>query len=180
MWFSVLAQGEAEEGGSNLALVLPDKAELIAGVVAFAIVFFFVWKWALPAIDRSLEARQAAISGHLTEAQNAKAESESLRATYEAQIGEARSRGNQIIEESRRTAEQMKSDILAKAQTEAESLVAKAREEANSEKARALAEARREVANLSIDLAQMVVQKNLDRETQLGLVESYLADLEKM
>ena len=59
------------------------------------------------------------------------------------------------------------------------SIVAKAREEADGEKARALAEARQEVANLSIDLAEKVVGQNLDRETQLGLVERYIAELEK-
>jgi F0F1-type ATP synthase membrane subunit b/b' len=37
-----------------------------------------------------------------------------------------------------------------------------------------------EVANLSIDLAERVVGENLDRTAQLGLVERYLADLERM
>jgi F0F1-type ATP synthase membrane subunit b/b' len=42
-----------------------------------------------------------------------------------------------------------------------------------------MGEARREVANLSIDLAERVVGKNLDREAQLGLVDQYIAELER-
>jgi len=177
---AILAQGEAEGSGSNASLVLPETNELIAGVVAFAIVFFFVWKWALPAINRTLVARQQAIVGRLEEAERAKTEAEALLSNYESQLNEARGRGNQIIEEARRTADQMKTDMLARAQAEAEALLAKARQEASTEKARALAEARQEVANMTIDLAEIVVEKNLDRSTQLALVESYIADLEKM
>ena len=56
----------------------------------------------------------------------------------------------------------------------------KAREDAANEKARALQEARQEVATLSVDLAEKVVGENLDREAQRGLIERYLADLERM
>lgn len=177
---AILAQEEAESTGSNVSLVLPETNELIAGIVAFGIVFFFVWKWALPAINRILEARQQAIVGRLEEAEKAKVEAEGLRANYEAQLNEARNKGNEIIEEARRTADQMKADMIARAQTEAEALLAKARQEASTEKARALTEARQEVANMTIDLAEMVVEKSLDRSTQLSLVESYIDDLEKM
>ena len=30
--------------------------ELIAGIIAFGIVFYYSWMWALPAISKSLEA----------------------------------------------------------------------------------------------------------------------------
>ena len=45
---------EAEESSSGLELLLPATSELVAGIFAFAIVFFFVWKWALPALDETL------------------------------------------------------------------------------------------------------------------------------
>lgn len=175
---AILAQEEAESG-SNLSLVLPETNELIAGIVSFLIVFFFVWKWALPAINRTLEARQKAITGKLEDAENAKNEAEKLRKDYEQQVAEARNQGNQIIEDARKTAEQMRTDMMARAQTEADAIVSKARDEAEGEKSRALTEARQEVANLSIDLAEKVVGQNLDREAQLGLVERYIAELEK-
>jgi F-type H+-transporting ATPase subunit b len=175
---ATLAQAPAESG-SNASLVLPETNELIAGIVAFAIVFFFVWKWALPAINRTLEARQQAISGRLAEAEKAKVEAESLRSDYEGQIAEARAKSTEIIEEARRQADQLKDDLIVRAKAEADSILAKAREEAAAEVGRALAEARQDVANLSIDLAEKVVGKNLDREAQLGLVEQYIAELEK-
>ncbi|MFP3914280.1 MAG: F0F1 ATP synthase subunit B [Actinomycetota bacterium] len=169
---------EETEGGGGLDLLLPPLPELIGGIIAFAIVFFFIWKFAGPALNRMLEARQQAISGQLSEAEKAKTEAEQLLEDYRAQLAEAREKGNQIIEEARTQAEQMKSDIVSRAEAEAAEIVAKAREDAQNERARALADARRDVANLSIDLAERVVGESLDREAQMGLVERYIADLE--
>lgn len=171
----------AEHGGeSNVALVLPEINELIAGIIAFAIVFFFVWKWALPAINKTLEMRQQAIAGQITEAEKVKTEAESLLADYKAQLAEAKSDGDRIIEEARGAAAQMKVDIVAKAEGEASQVLAKAREEANTEKARALADARVQVGEISVDLAGRIVGETLDAEAHKELVERYLADLERL
>jgi F-type H+-transporting ATPase subunit b len=175
----ILAQEETESG-SGLSLILPDPYELVAGVLAFLIVFFFVWKRAWPSINRMLENRRQAVAAELTAAETAKKEAESLRADYERQLAEAKGRGNEIIEEARKTADQMKSEMVARAQAEADQLVVKAREEAAGEKARALAEAKQEVAGISVDLAEKVVGANLDEAAQKRLVDQFMADLEKM
>lgn len=176
---AVVLAAEAEEGG-GLDLLLPHIPELIGGIIAFGIVFLVVWRFAAPAFNRMLEDRQAAIGGQLEEAETIKSEAEKLRADYQADLKESRTRATEIVEEARRDAETLRTDIVAKAESEANQIRDKAREEADTEKARALAEARREVANLSIDLAERVVGESLDRETQMGLVNRYISDLESM
>ena len=52
---------EAEESSSGVDLLLPATSELVAGVVAFGVVFFFVWKWALPALNETLDKRSSEI-----------------------------------------------------------------------------------------------------------------------
>ncbi|GIU91879.1 MAG: ATP synthase subunit b [Acidimicrobiia bacterium] len=175
----ILAAEEGAEASSGLDLLLPATPELVGGIIAFGIVFFFIWKWAGPAINRSLEQRQQAIAGRLEEAEKAKAEAESLLADYRQQMAEARQRASEIIDEARQAAEQLRDEILAKANEEAAQIVAKARDEAAAERQRVLAEAREEVANLSLDLAERVIGEALDREAQLGLVQRYLAELER-
>lgn len=167
-----------EEADAGLQLLLPATPELIGGIIAFAIVFFFIWRWAWPAIDSSLENRQREISGRLEEAEKAKAEAESLLEDYRTQLNEARQRADEIIEEARQTAESVREETISNANREAEQILARAREEADAEKRRVLSEARQEVANLSIDLAERVVGESLDEQAQRGLVERYLAELE--
>lgn len=178
----VLLLAVEEEGGESggLEILLPPIEELIAGIIAFAIVFFFIWRFAGPAINRMLEQRQAAIAGQIEDAEKAKAEAESLLADYRGQMAEAKAEGNKVVEEARQQAEQMKADILAKAEADAEQIRAKAREEAAGEKARALAEAKGQVGSISVDLAGKIVGESLDQDAHQALIDRYLADLEKL
>jgi F-type H+-transporting ATPase subunit b len=177
---AVLATEEGAESGGGLSLILPPTSELIAGVLAFLIVFWFVGRRALPMINRTLEARQQAITGQLTEAEESKKEAESLLADYRSQLAEAKTEGNRIIEEARVAGDQLKADIVARAEEEAAATLAKAREEAETEKARALAEARREVGQISVGLAEKIVGESLDGKVQQGLIDRYLEDLERL
>ena len=167
----------AEEEASGVDLLLPETEELIAGIVAFAIVAIFVRLWAWPAITGALENRQRAISGQLEEAEQAKTEAQSLLDDYKAQLAESRSEANEIIEEARRTAEAMKTEIVGKAQTEAEAILRKAREDAAAERERASAAIRDEIARLSLDLTEKVVAGGISSEAQRALVDRYIDDL---
>src|SRR3989304_3055556 len=93
---------------SGIDLLLPPTSELIAGLIAFVIIFAFVWRWVLPAGNRTLEARQQAITGQLTAAEEAKREAESLLADYKAQLAKARDEANRIVEEARSTGETLR------------------------------------------------------------------------
>jgi F-type H+-transporting ATPase subunit b len=177
----ILAASEGgEEGGSAAELLLPAWPELVAGIIAFAIVFFFVWRWVWPSLNKTLETRQAAIAGQITEAEKAKEEAESLRKDYQDQLAASRGEGNKIVEEARQQAEQMRADIMAKAEADAEQIRVKAREDAAGEKSRALAEARSQVGDISVDLASKIVGESLDQEAHQALIDRYLADLEKL
>jgi F-type H+-transporting ATPase subunit b len=175
----LIAAEESEESG-GLDILLPPLNELIAGIIAFAIVFFFIWRFAGPGINRMLEQRQAAISGQIEDAEKAKTEAESLLADYRGQLNEAKADANKIIEQAREQAEQMRVDIVAKAESEADQIRAKAREEAAGEKARALAEAKTQVGDISVDLASKIVGESLDENAHRALIDRYLADLEKL
>ncbi len=172
----------AEEGGesSGADLLIPHASELIAGIIAFVIVFFVVWKFAVPAISQTLEKRQAAIKGQIESAEQDKAEAATLLEDYRAQLAGARGDAARIIDEAKQAGESVRSEIIAKANAEAEDIMAKARADADGEKARALQEAKSDVANLSLDLAEKVVRSSIDRDAQRGLVESYLADLDSL
>ena len=175
---TILAASEGE--GSAAELLLPAWPELVAGIIAFSLVFFFVWRWVWPSLNRMMETRQAAIAGELTAAEKAKAEAESLRTDYQAQLADARAEGSRLIEEARKSADQMRADIVAKAEADAEQIRSRARDEAAGEKARALADAKSQVGDISVDLAGKIVGESLDQTAHQALIDRYLADLEKL
>lgn len=171
---------EVHDEPSGLDLVLPEINELIAGVIAFAIVFIAVWVWLRPKISETLSARQEAITGQLTAAEATKHEAESLLMDYKQQLAKAREEANKIVEDARRSAEALRSDVVGKAEAEAETIVRKAREEAAGERARAAAAIRDEVAALSLDLARRVVTESVDAAAQKKLVDRYISELEEL
>ncbi len=181
MDYSSLLILAVEEGeASSAELLLPAWPELVAGIIAFAIVYFFVWRWVWPNMSKTMEARQAAIAGEVTAAEKAKEEAESLVSDYKARLADAKTEGNSIVEEARQTAEQMRTDIIAKAEADAEQIRAKAREDAAGEKARALADAKSQVGSISVDLAEKIVGESLDAQAHQDLINRYLSDLEKL
>lgn len=176
---AILAASEGD-GGSAVELLLPAWPELIAGIIAFSIVFFFVSRWVWPSLTKMMETRQEAIAGELTSAEKAKAEAESLRTDYQAQLADARTESSRIVEEARKAADQLRADIVAKAEADAEQIRARAREEAAGEKARALAEAKAQVGDISVELASKIVGESLDQSSHQALIDRYLADLETL
>ena len=170
----------AEEAEGPAALLLPAQEELIAGIVAFAILYFFVWKWVWPALTKTLEGRQVAITDQLQQAESARVEAEKLLGDYQVQLAVDKAEANRIMDEARDSAEEMRADLVAKAQAEADQIRAKAREDARNELSRALTEARSHVGEISMDLAGKIVGQTLDPKAHQELIDRFLADLERL
>jgi F-type H+-transporting ATPase subunit b len=162
---------------SGIDLLLPASSELIAGLIAFAIIFFFVWKWVLPVVDKRLAARQEAITSQLTAAEATKLEAESLLADYKQQVARARDDANRIVDEARQAADALRTDSVSKADAEAVEIVRKAREEAAGERQRAAGAIRDEVAALSLAVAEKAMAGAVDAKAHQKLVEQYIAEL---
>ncbi len=168
---------EGAEESSGVALLLPATEELVVSIIAFAIVFFFVWKWGVPALNAALAARQEAINAQLEAAEAAKVEAQTLLADYESQLADAKAEANRIAEEARESADEVKAGIIERAESEAEQIKGRAQDELEAERERVAGELRRQVADLSIDVAERVVGLSLDDESQRELVDRYIDEL---
>ena len=174
----LLAAEEGAEDSGGLGLLRPDTSELIAGIIAFAIIFFFMWRWVVPTLSATLARRQDAERSRLEAAENTRQDAEQLASQYREQLAGAKGEAARLLDEARQAADSVRAETISRAQQEAEDIVSRARDEATAESGRALEAARLHVANLSIDLAEKVVEQSLDRQAQLGLVDSYLTELE--
>ena len=168
--------GHADEP-SGLDLILPAKEELIWGIVAFAVVYFVLNKFAFPALRKNVEARDKQIQDDLTQAENAKHEAQKQLDEYKKQLADARSEANKIIEEARQSAEQVRKDLIAKAEQEAEQVVGRAQEQIQNERTRAIGELQSTVSELSIELAEKIVNRSIDASTHRDLVDAYIKEV---
>jgi len=154
--------------------ILPDAKEIIWTVIAFAFVFAILAKFAFPAMKKGLADREERIRADLERADHARAEGEALLEQHRRQLAEARNEANGIIEEARQAAEQVRRDLVARAEAEADELRRRAQDDARLAGERAMSDLRGQVADLSVELAEKIVEHNLDRDTQLALIENYI------
>jgi F-type H+-transporting ATPase subunit b len=169
-----------EHGGGGLALILPATAELIWGVICFVVVAFVLMRFAFPAIRKTIEARESNIQSALEEADKSKSEAQRMLEDYKQQLAEARSEANRVIEEARHQAEDVRREIIAKAEKDAEGVVARAGERIEAERNRTVQELQGQIAQMSIDLAEKVVGRSLDGESQRDFVDAYIKEVAGM
>jgi F-type H+-transporting ATPase subunit b len=158
--------------------ILPATNELVWGTISFAILFALLAKLAFPAIRKSMDARAERIRQSLDEAEQTKAEAQSILAEYQAKLADAKNESARIIEEARQAADRLRQDLRRQAEGEVAAVKQRAQEEIDAAVARATADLRVGVRELTLELAEKVVERNLDRETNLALVDGFIDELE--
>ena len=165
-----------EAGGGATRLVLPEKDELIWGIVAFAVLFIGLAKLAFPALKKGLENREQAIRSELERAEQARLEAESKREEYERSIADARSEADRIVREATEQGEAVRRERVAKAEEEARGIIDKARTDAGQERDRVFGELQRTIADLTLDAARRVIEQELSNpDAQRQLVERFIS-----
>ena len=158
-------------------LILPATNEIIWGGLAFVVLLLVMWKYALPPVRNMMKQREDRIRDDLERAEQARTEGEGELANYRRQVADARNEAARIIEEARQSADEVKRQIQSQAEADAADIRARAQEDIQLATDRAQADLQGRVAELSIELAEKIVERNLDRDTQLALVESYIGQV---
>ncbi|MFI5053175.1 MAG: F0F1 ATP synthase subunit B, partial [Acidimicrobiia bacterium] len=171
----LLEQGKTiDDCQSSPNPILPETNELVWGGLAFVVLLALMWKFGLPPVRKMLKDREDRIRGDLERAEEAKTDAEGVLEDYRRQLAEARTEASQIIEASREQAEEVRRELIAKAESDAAEVRQRAAEDARLAGDRVMSELRASVAQLSIELAEKVVEHNLDHDTQIQLIESYI------
>ena len=170
-------ENDLEDCKKAPSLITPAVSEMIWGGLAFLIVLVLLMKFAFPALKKGVKAREEKIRSDLEAAERARQEAEEERARYQALISEARNEANRLVEESRVAAEQVRQEITARAEQEATQTRARAQDDIQGARERAIGDLRAQVATISVELAEKIVERTIDRSAQEELIESYIASV---
>ena len=157
--------------------LLPDSNELLYGGSAFLIILIVLSKLGYPAIKKAMNDRTERIRGEIDEADKLKAEAAATLAQYQASVADSKTEAARIVDEARTAAEAVRADIIARAEAEANEIKTKAREDVEAGKARAITELQTQVGDLTIALAEKVVERSLDDATNRQLIDNYINNL---
>src|SRR5436305_8835478 len=174
MFLTVLLAAEEQKAPNP---ILPSGIEMIYGIGAFLVVLFFMWKFAYPAVKKTMNDRTERIRSNLDSAERVRTEAETILEDYQRQLNDARSEANRIIEEARQTADSPRRDLMTRAEAEVAELRQRSQDDMRASQERALAELRAAVADIAIQAAEVVVERNLDRQTNLQLIENFITQV---
>jgi F-type H+-transporting ATPase subunit b len=160
--------------GSGHNPILPAGNEIIWGSIAFVVLFVLLAKVGYPAVKKGMDARAEKIRASLDEAEKAKDEAQTVLAEYKRQLADARNEAARIIEEARQAADKIRQDLRKQAETEVAEIKQRAQDDITASATRAMADLRARVSLLAIELAEKVVERNLDQDTNRQLIERFI------
>jgi len=161
-----------------MELVTPSIGLIVWQTLAFLLLVFLLGKFAWKPVLGAIKERERSIDDALEAAKKAKEEMARLTNENEALLKEARAERDVILKEAKQLKDQIVSDAKASAQAEGAKLIEKAKKEIDSQKAAALAEVKNQVAELSLQIAEKVLSKQLeDQKKQEALVSDLLKEV---
>lgn len=134
----------------------------------------FAWK---PILD-SVNEREQGIKDALLSAEKAREEMASLQSDNELTLKKARVERDTLLKEAREIKQKLIDDAKSEAKNEASKIIAQAKEAIQNEKNSAIVDLKNQMADLSIGIAEKVLQSKMSEDkAQMNLVKELIKDV---
>ena len=178
MNFLLIAIFAESTGGKNpLTAVTPGL--YIWTIITFLLLFYVLAKFAWKPLLSMLEERESLIKKSLSDAETAREELQKINLESEAIITNARTEAQSILSDGKAAAEKIKDDTVAKAKEEASKIREEAKQQNKAEKDRAISDIKKEVVDLSLNVAEKLIKKNISEKDNASLIEESLEKIKQ-
>jgi len=160
------------------ALIKVVPGLMIWTLVAFAITFFVLRKYAFGPIQKAIDDRREKIRMSIQEADRARDEARKLLEEHRALIGKAKGEAEEILAEARRIADSQRERVKEETEADRQRRLEETKRQIEAETQRALEQIRAEVASLTLIATTKVTGKVLDRDDHKRLIEDAIGELD--
>jgi F-type H+-transporting ATPase subunit b len=161
---------------SGLIEVVPGL--MIWTLIAFAITFFVLRRFAFGPIQKTIADRRDRIRNAVDEADAARNEARELLEEHRKLIGQAKSEAGDILAEARRVGDAQLARVKEETEADRQRRLEETRKQIEAETARALEQIRSEVAELTLEATSRVVGKVLTAEDHRRLIDEAVGELD--
>lgn len=165
----------AEDPTQSIHWLWPEPAEIIYGGLALLIVYFLLWKFALPPLKDMFRRRTERIEKDLDGAEQARRDAETAASDIRSRLGDIDAERARMLAEADEAAARMLEQGRERIAEEIADLEAKAAADIEKTAGRAAADVQAEVVSLAAAAADEIVRRRLDEGLQQHLVEQYIA-----
>ena len=144
--------------------------QICATVILFIIIKFFFWK----PITKILESRREQIDKDLKAAEEAKANAIEIESNLQKELDEAKAKIKEMLDSAEKEANVRKETIINAAKDEAKRRLQNVEIELEEEKKSMEKEIRQEIVNIAFQAAEKIVQKEINQDKYLDIVDDIL------
>ena len=155
----------------------PETLEIIWGGTAFLVVAFMLWKYAVPAMKKGMQARSDRIQRELDNAAKAKADADAQAADIRARLGDIDAERARMLADADQTATRVLSEGRSRLEAEVVDLQAKTDADLAMAGSRFAGEVQGQVGQLAAGAAEKLVAEQLDDATVQRLIEEFIANI---
>lgn len=161
------------------SLLTPDPGLLFWMLLAFVIVFIILAKFGFPVITKMVEDRKNYIDESLKKAREANEKLANIQSESELIMRQAREKQAEILKEAMATRDNIIKEARDKADIESKKIIESAKEQIKVEKDLAIRDIRSQIINLSTQVSEKVLRRELDdNNKQLNYIDSLLDEIE--
>ena len=168
---------------NSILLAAPSTQGAITGqvmlgvtIVAFAILFILLAKFAWPKILETLDERERTIKESLNKAQAIELNVVESEKKIAIKIDKANQEARSILVEAKNTADKIKKDLEAQTKQEIENMRQKAKQEIEKIHETATKALKVEAAELAVSLAEKFLSKNFDKQENKQFIDKILKE----
>ena len=159
------------------SLVAVNPVTLIAQICNLFITLFVFKKLFWNKVLDILDQRRAAADREITDAQAAKAEAMTIKATYEENMRQSKAQADTLLISAQQTAALRGEQIIQNAQRTAVQIKQKAEADIAQAKKKAVNDAKNEISEMALAIAGKVVGRELNAADQSSLIDSFISEL---
>ena len=149
----------------------------VAQICNLFIQMYLIKRFLFKPISDMLERRKEKVDAELKEAVKANDEAQQIRKEYLLNMLDARTRANEIVAQAQKTASIETEDMIREAEHQVAAIKSKAEAEISLEKQRALNEIKDEIGGMAMEIAEKVIEREINEDDHAKLIESFIADV---
>ena len=149
----------------------------IAQIAHLFIQAYLIKRFLFKPINEILEKRKAMADAQIEDAKKDRTEAAAMKAEYEKDMAEARSKASDILTNAQKTAAAQSEEILQEAAAQAAAMKEKAANDIEQEKRKAVTQIRDEIGGIAMDIAGKVIEREINEEDHRKLIDEFIANV---
>ncbi|AYW45400.1 F0F1 ATP synthase subunit B [Tetragenococcus koreensis] len=144
---------------------------------SFVLLLALLKKFAWNAIADMMNKREKKIANDLDSAEQSREQAKELEENRQKQLSASKSEASDIIKNAKSNGESSRQQIVSDAQDEVSQMKEKAQGDISVERQTALASVKGDVADLSLQIAEKILNKELSEEAHETLINQYIESI---